>query len=304
MVYNRFFQFMILLSWAGSMSWLLATKILPALIVGDPPTYEQIVEAQRRDNLVAWQLRFDDEHIGTAITHTHPASNDMTQVDHVIHFDDFPGDKMFPTVWKLVLGPSGTHRRFRLDLRSTIYFDGLKRLSSFETKLYLPPQEESLFSIRGSIEQDVLSLYFTSPGFRYDTELPLSQRSILTDQFAPQSQLPGLKKGQAWTIEVYSPFSIAQHVEGTRPLEILHAEVVGQDFISWEGRPTRAWVVEYTDDPGRRVNGDHHVRGRVWVAPEGTILRQEARLGAGKLLLVRMDRARTLQLARREGMLE
>lgn len=304
MVYNRWFQGLIVLMWGLSMGWLVCAKILPAMLLGNPPNYERIVEAQREDKLIGWKIHWNRYHVGNAITKTTARPDNVTEIEHLIEFQDFPFDEMFPTVWRLVSDPASNGPvEIPLVIRSQLYFDGLKRLSSFETKLRIPPGEESIINVRGSVENEVLRLNFSSRGFRYDTEAALTKRSLLTDRFAPQGKLPGLRHGQTWTIEVYSPFSLAQTPDGSQPLEILQAAVEAREAIMWSGRLVHAWVVVYRDDPGRRVNGKQRVRGRLWVAADGTVLRQEATLANGSLVLTRLSKRDALKLAEEAGML-
>ena len=46
-MYGRWYTTAVVFCWLASMTWLVTTKILPPLQLGDPPSYAAIVAAQR-----------------------------------------------------------------------------------------------------------------------------------------------------------------------------------------------------------------------------------------------------------------
>jgi len=91
----------------------------------------------------------------------------------------------------------------------------------------------------------------------------------------PFSRLPGLRVGQTWRLELLDP--LAHVIQGFKSPEILAepqiVRVSGVETITHRGRKVEAFVVETRQT-------------RAWVAPDGTVLRQEVELPLlGKLLL-------------------
>jgi hypothetical protein len=95
-------------------------------------------------------------------------------------------------------------------------------------------------------------------------------RAMLRDEFSPQTHLPGLRNGQAWTVDVFSPMR-----PDAEPLEVIHAKVEGRQPIVWKGRMVQAWLVVYRGPSKASPEGE--VRGTTWVHPDGEVLQQEAK---------------------------
>ena len=93
--------------------------------------------------------------------------------------------------------------------------------------------------------------------------------------------MPGLTPGKRWTVPVYNPLR-----GGHAALEVLHAEVAGEETLFWDDRLTRVDLVVYRDDP----SGHHEPKSRIWVDRSGRVLKQEsAMLGASLTFLRRSD---------------
>ena len=116
-------------------------------------------------------------------------------------------------------------------------------------------------------------------------------RAGIGDELSPQATLPGLTEGRRWTVPVYSPLR-----PGQSPLEILHAEVSGEETIFWEDSLVRVHVVAYREDP----SSNREPRSRLWVDRSGRVLRQEAALLGARVSFVRRSDAEAARLAAAE----
>ena len=116
----------------------------------------------------------------------------------------------------------------------------------------------------------------------------VSLNLTLGDELSPQATIPGLTMGRHWTVPVYSPLR-----PGQTPIEILHAEVIGEETIYWEDGLVRAHIVAYRDDP----TSDREPRCRLWVDRTGRVLRQEAAMLGARVAFVRQSDADAARLA-------
>jgi len=46
---SRWFNTAVVVLWLATMSWLVKEKVLPPLLIGEPPSYSEIIEAQNRE---------------------------------------------------------------------------------------------------------------------------------------------------------------------------------------------------------------------------------------------------------------
>ena len=160
--------------------------------------------------------------------------------------------------------------------------DPLGRLTRFESTIGVGAAKE-LIRLTGEIVGNQALVSVRSGDFVYRSEVYLPSGALLSDALQPQTRLPGLRQGQAWTVPVYSPLR-----PPNAPVEILHAEVEGSELFSWEDRMERVWLVVYKSDPGAGSSSRREARGRLWVRRDGTVLRQEASIFGTKLTFSRV----------------
>jgi hypothetical protein len=295
-MHNQWFNFAVLVLWLTMMSWLISQKVLPALLVGDPPNYPTILAAQRQQPVVGWLMLWNGERLGWALTRTKPLPHELTEIDSRIHFDQLPIGDMAPDWLRSMFQPLGQMRsKLPMDTVSTLVFDPLGRLCRFESAVQFQPKVDAL-KVKGSIDGGTLSLIARAGEFAYETEMPMPGKTMLTDSLSPQVRLPGLREGQRWTVEVYSPFR-----PPNSPREILQAEVEGRQPVRWEGRIVHAWLVVYRSDPGAAISPTEETRGRLWVHPDGTVIKQEARFFNATMTLTRLPERATRELASTVG---
>lgn len=297
MYFSRTYLVSVGVFWLGAMGWLVVEKIVPTLLVGNPPRYSDIVDSYRQQKAIGWTIQWRDREIGWALIRTEVLGDDLTEVKNILQFRELPIHEIFPLIGQ-VLAAELPVSRLRLRVETNLLFDPLKRLSSFQTRLKTPDSQEPLVVVRGNIDKGKLQLSIQSGVFVYDTELPFQSNTLLTDSFSPQATLPNLREGQKWTIEVYSPIQLPQQAVGARPLEVVHAEVQGQEMILWQQELHKCWVVVYKSDPAESLNSRREPRGRMWVDSKGRVLKQEARVGGGKIVLVRLGEKETARLVR------
>jgi hypothetical protein len=295
-MHSRWFNLTVVLLWLTMMTWLIKQKVMPAMLIGEPPSYAEILDAQREHPTVGWTVLWDHHELGWAISKTNRLPHELTEINSLIHFDELPVGEMTPDWLRGILRPLGSMRsRLHMEAISSLVFDPLGRLNRFESKVQFEPNVDA-FKIRGTIDGGKLSLTVRAGDFTYDKETRLPNSAMLGDAFSPQSELPGLREGQKWTVEVYSPL-----LPPNTPMEILEAKVEGKEPIQWEDRLLDAWLVVYRKDPGTRASRSNQTQGRMWVHPNGTVLKQEVRLFNAPLTLVRLSPKATDALAEQVG---
>ncbi len=67
-MYSRFFNIAVCLMWISTMTWLITQKVVPSLWVGQPPSYQTILEAQQRESPVGWIVWLNDKKLGWALS--------------------------------------------------------------------------------------------------------------------------------------------------------------------------------------------------------------------------------------------
>ena len=85
---SRWFNVATVLLWVASMSWLVIATVLPPLLVGEPPTYQQILS--KPDEKVIWSIRWDDAPVGMATSWTDRSTGDMVQMHSDVKLDRIP----------------------------------------------------------------------------------------------------------------------------------------------------------------------------------------------------------------------
>ncbi len=290
-MHSRWFNLTVFLLWLTMMTWLVTQKVLPSLFIGEPPSYTEILDARRTTPTVGWNLLWGDHQLGWAVSQTLTLPQGLTEVNSLIHFDELPVGEMTPSWLRGVLRPLGSrYARFRMDTHSTLVFDALGHLSRFESAVQFEPEADA-FKLRGTIDGGKLSLMVRAGDFTYDKEMLLPNSAMLDDAFSPQSELPGLREGQKWTVEVYSPL-----LPPNAPMEILEATVEGRDPIQWDNQIVNTWLVVYRKDPGTRASRSEKSEGKMWVHPDGTVLKQEVKLLNAPLTLVRLSDKAAMEL--------
>jgi len=99
--------------------------------------------------------------------------------------------------------------------------------------------------------------------------------------------------GRKWQVELFSLFRSPGDA-----LDLLQAEVVAEEKIVYDGQSTRAKRIEYRNLSAAGVASEHTLRAVVWVADDGTVLRQDVFLMNTRLQFTRRTDPDMIQLAR------
>jgi hypothetical protein len=281
----------VVVMWLATMTWLVKEKVLPPLLVGDPPSQREVVEAQNREPPVGWKVSWKGESLGWALTDTKLQSNGLTEIHGRVHFDKFPIGAMAPAWLRPFLAIAKKPAvQLRMDASSELLIDTFGRLLRFDSAIQLDPLIEKI-SIRGTVEGGQLELVVRSGNQSFSHEVPLPPKSLLSDALSPQTQLPGLHVGQKWSVPIFNPLWPTKG-----PIEIICATVEGTGPLFWNGAGEDTLLVVYRLDSGSGGNADKNVKGRLWVRRDGAVLQQEAMLFDSTVVFVRLTNKETLDL--------
>jgi hypothetical protein len=282
----------VLAFWLTMMSWLVTQKVLPVLLVGEPPSHRTILAARQEDPSVGWSMRWNDREIGWAVSRTERLSDGMAEIHSRVHFAELPLREMTPQwLQRLLFNDRELAGRLQMDLKNTVVFDALETLSRFEVAVSFPP-DESLLRITGHVADGTLQVTMRAGQLERRQELQLNPKTLLGDGISPQTHLPGLRAGQTWTVVIFNPL-----VPSDKPSEILQAIVEGRETTEWDGQVVETWLVVYRSHAGTAADDTRPPRGKLWVTPEGRVIKQQAALLDATLTFVRLGPSELAELA-------
>jgi hypothetical protein len=272
--------------WLAMMGWLIVEKVLPPLLVGEPPSYQNIVDELRDDQPlrpVEWVLYWNGRPVGQSRSEWQRRDDESTRLISTVKFVELPLVDLAPRWLSTVLRDLGaTHEGFRAEIRSLCEVDPLGEIMGFDTSVELGLDPRAVV-ISGEVVDRNLKLVVQVGELRYRTERYLPPDSLIADTFSPYTQLPNLREGQKWTQPVYSPFRPPYN-----PLVVLQATVERIETIDWNGERVKTHLVVYRADEGVGVGGAANQQGRVWVDMDGTVLRQELPVMDSRLTFERL----------------
>ena len=293
---SNWFNAAVVMLWLATMSWLVKEQFLPPLLIGEPPSYSRLIEAQKHVP-VGWRISLSGRRLGWALSETVLQPTGLTEIRGRVHFDAVPLETIMPG-WMHALShlteqPIGT---LRMDATSLLTIDSLGKLASLDSAVRLDPMSE-LIHMRGIVEGQQLQLTVSSGSVSFNRDIDLPEDALFCDALSPQSQLPGLRLYQKWTVPIFSPLHPAK-----TPLEIIHANVDSREFVFWNGMMQDCWLVVYRSDSGTEAaNNQDQPRGRLWVARDGTVLRQQVLLFDAVITFDRLTDAEAKTLAQAAG---
>jgi hypothetical protein len=273
-MHSRWYSVTVVLLWLGSMTWLVTQKVLPPLLVGEQPSFPDILDAQQRETPVAWRLSLNGRKLGWAMSAASRLPDGSTQIRSRVHFDQLPLEQ-FMRGWLIrqvfrVVDPPAV--QVEMDTRSVLTFDADDRLSGFESEIWLGSSHH-VIRVEGVVEGSNLVLTFHSDDLSDPPTLPpvpIPPNSLVRDALSPQTQMPGLRLGQSWTTPTYNP------LRPDNPWEVVEAEVESIEPIVWGNRTEDVRLVVFRRDSGFGLLGKQRTpRGRLWVRSDGMVLRQE-----------------------------
>ncbi len=293
-MHSRWYNFAVVALWVTTMTWLVTQKILPSLMVGDPPERTVIISAQLADRSVGWSLFWGKEPIGWAWSRTERMEAGVTCIRGRIHFDRLPLRQFVPEMLQSLLTPENPlPAHVPLDSSSALLFDLEGKLTRLESSVAFDPNVPTI-EVVGEVAGGKLVITVRSAAFTYETKRAFPKDVMLGDALSPQTQLPGLWQGRKWTVELFSPLR-----PPTDPVEIVQAEVVGREPIIWNGKAESAWLVVFRGDPGAEVGNAGKERTRLWVRNDGGVLQQEVSIFTSTMTFVRMTLEQEMKLDER-----
>ncbi|MBN2294394.1 MAG: hypothetical protein JXM70_18340 [Pirellulales bacterium] len=293
-MYSRWFSTAVVLLWLSTMGWLVKEKVLPPLLLGDPPSNQTILQARRGHPPVRWQILWNNNEVGWATNSTKELPKGCTRIDSHVHFDDLPVDEMAPgwlrAIFHVVerVGGSADDDKgnaihdIQTDAVSSFIIDASNRLSEIESSLSFQPSGQTI-SMQGVAKDDKLELTVHSFDVDLKAQVPLDTDAFLRDALSPTTRLPNLYEGRTWTVSVLTPLKYPNS-----PHEILLAKVEGLHLITYNGSPKAVWLVTYHNNPGKKLSTDTKPRAKLWVQRDGVVLKQEMSILNSTITFVRI----------------
>ncbi|NDC54091.1 MAG: hypothetical protein EBZ74_07290 [Planctomycetia bacterium] len=174
-------------------------------------------------------------------------------------------------------GAAGARSGARLEAAGRLSIDPQGQLRSFHSSVALPGGRDRVL-LFGTVEDGHVRILVRAGELTYETARYLPSHFMIGDELSPQATMPGLVVGRRWTVPVYNPLR-----GGSGALQVLHAEVTGEETLFWEDRLVRVDLVVYRDDP----SGHHDPLARIWVDRGGRVLRQESTMFGSTLTFLR-----------------
>ncbi len=281
---NRIFVGVVVMLWAGTMSWLMVTRILPPFFQGDPPAHGKLI----RSEPTCWEIFVGSRSIGHAVSQAIPGALGTTEIHSRVTLKGIEVKELAPQ-W--LGGLVKTLGNVALDTRSTFVLDALGDLSYFKTNVHLNDLP-IVMRVTGKVEGAELKLKVQSGDVTHEVVYPAPSKSQLTSELVPDPKLLQVYVGRKWQQEIYSPF---------RPpgnsLQIMQAEVVEERDIDHRGKRIHARKIEYRNLSSAGVSNDNALHAIVWVAEDGLVLRQEVQLMEAKLRFERCTEPSELKMA-------
>ena len=297
------YRLAVLALWLAAVGWLVIHRILPSLLIGEPPVYESASFDKPRPP-VAWRLDLGGKPLGWAVSENiSTQATETTEIHSLVHFDGRRLEQLLPLAVRASLlvggqfaGPS------EMEVESSMLINNpLKQVQHFSTKLRTHPGTgQSLVYITGDVDGDKLKLSFRIGEMALENmEVSMPEYKI-RDSFSPEMELRGLHLGQTWTIDTYSPLALASHpmdmLRKRPPTEVLLATVEDRVPLVWNGKLQSTWLVVYRTDASQGPGSEKNIRNKLWVRKDGTVVRQEVWLGDERLCFTRMPEKEAAQL--------
>lgn len=284
------------------MSWLAATKVLPALQQGSPPDYRDEFVAERKPPPVAWDLFWNEQPIGMTVSQAFLQEGEPSELRSIVQFEQLE----IRAILREILGAlsfltnsifgEGSDARLDMTIATRLRLDWEGELQGFETAIKAG-EAFDLFLRGQRTDEDRLrvSAYYgesvddsvESPLAR---EFNLPTKSRYSDAFSPRTRMQGLWVGQKWTTPVVNPLSTSDSVR------LVESFVEKTETIIWQEQPIDTFLVVYRYDSGSGSASRAPV-GKAWVTADGTVVRQELPIGSARVRFERTNDARAMELA-------
>ena len=291
---SRWYNLAVIILWLAAMTWLVSRKVIPDWLVGDPPDYRSIVEAQREQQPVGWWFSCrngdnNETRLGWALCQTIGEAHGPKSIESRVRFDAMGVLESRSLLGDWMRGM--VHSELIVETLSVVRVDGLGNLIDFDSSLSF--ENEVWGRLRGEVIADG-GMHLTISGAKLpqaiEKTIALPKQALLGDALSPQTLLPKLRAGQTWSVPLYNPLQPSQG------MEMLRAEVEGSEPFAWEGAAVPVWRVVFRSDPGYGAGRSHAPRGQMWVRHDGTVVKQETTFLDLTLMFTRMTRDETQRL--------
>lgn len=256
------------------MSWLLVAKVLPPFFQGEAPQ-----SGVKTGAPVCWQISLGNQPIGWAVSQSVPGAMGTTEIHSRILVERIPFDPM-PMMLRPFAMFVENPGHINLDMRNRTALDTLGDLSTFDTSVSL--NDMSAIRMKGQVKGANLEVRMHYGETPYAFDYPLKADSLLSSDLTPDAKLLSVYVGRKWQKEVSNPFGGPNGA-----VELVEAEVMDRETILMDNKLVKTHRIEYRTLSSAGVSSANRRRATLWVAEDGTVLREEISLMD---VLLRFDR--------------
>lgn len=262
----------ILVFWSVAAGALFTRDVLPDLMVGSPPDLRSITSNQTGANPepTYWIIQVAED---PNLLNRRPVGQAETRstltADRWVHIES----KVWIDAADLLKGTRfDASRDEQLEVLSTYEIDSSGNLFAFWTAVKSVQDPGELLTLEGRVHGDSLEVKARGPLpiFNWTRTLPYQRRGMVQNTLGPVDRMPGLQVGQRWESRIISPL--------TSRVETVRFEVARKGTILWGNNPVPALEVVAKAAP---------ISLRLWVRPDGLVLRQEVPFPFVRLVIER-----------------
>jgi len=263
----------ILLFWLIAAVALFTRDMLPDLMIGSPPDLRSISKADGSLEPTRWSIMVAEDpslinlrSVGEAVTKSTLRPDGWVQMASDVRID----------AQDLLQGtPFQSIHNERLIVLSTYDIDPSGNLFSFWTAVKAAGEPGELMTLEGRVKGAALEVRARGPLpiFNWSRTFAYQPRGMVQNTLGPIDRMPGLQVGQRWESRIVSPL--------TGRVETIRVEVARKGVLTWANNPVTALEVVARAAP---------VTIRMWVRPDGLVLRQEVPFPFVRLVLDRQPR--------------
>ncbi|HEV3162428.1 MAG TPA: hypothetical protein VGZ22_00195 [Isosphaeraceae bacterium] len=262
----------ILVFWSLAAGALFTRDVLPDLMIGNPPDLRTITASQTDANSepTYWTIQVAEDPnllnrrpVGQAETRSTLTPNGWVHLESKVRID--AGDLLKGTRFD-------TFHDEQLEVVSTYEINASGNLDSFWTAVKSAEEPGDLLTLEGKVTGDALEVKAKGPLplFNWTRTLRYQPRGMVQNTLGPVDRMPGLQVGQRWESRIVSPL--------TGRVETVRFEVARKGTILWGNNPVAALEVVAKGGP---------MSLRLWVRPDGLVLRQEVPFPFVRLVIER-----------------
>lgn len=274
----------ILLFWSIAAVALFTRDLLPDLLIGTPPDLRSISQAEGAPKPTHWAIMVAEDpsllnlrSVGQAVTRSTLKNDGWVEMSSEVFID--AEDLLRATPFEYV-------RNERLEVYSSCDIDLSGNLAAFRTAVRSAGEPGELLTLEGHVKNRTLEIRARGPLplFNWTRTFPYQPRGMVQNTLGPMDRMPGLQVGQRWESRIISPL--------TGRVETIKVEVARKGVITWGNNPVQALEVVARASP---------ISVRMWVRPDGLVLRQEVPFPFVRLVLDRQPDADTTSASKVSG---